>query len=61
MSEEAEKVYHPGEIVPAPGMYECDCGQRHKYHTDVRERFPPLPEGCRGSGWQLKAIGHPNP
>jgi hypothetical protein len=57
MGEDAEKVHHPGEIVPFPGVYECDCGQGHGYSTDVKgDRFPPLPQECSGSGWRLEAL-----
>jgi hypothetical protein len=62
MSESGEKTYHPGEVVPQSGIYECDCGQRHEYSTDVKgHRFPPLHESCSGTGWRLKAASHPNP
>ncbi|MEU6577354.1 hypothetical protein [Streptomyces sp. NPDC046805] len=59
MSEETGKVYHPGEIVPASGIYECDCGEEHDYSTDVKgHRFPPMQHDCRGSGWTLKTATH---
>ncbi|MEU0118648.1 hypothetical protein ABZ137_34440 [Streptomyces bobili] len=52
----SDQIYHPGEVVPESGIYECDCGQSHEYSTDVKgHRFPPLQEGCSGSGWKLKA------
>ncbi|MFD4973643.1 hypothetical protein [Streptomyces sp. NPDC058424] len=62
MSESSDKVYHPGEIVPESGIYECDCGQHHEYSTDVKgHRFPPLHDSCSGSAWKLKTPSHPNP
>lgn len=48
-------------IVPESGIYECDCGQSHEYSTDVKgHRFPPLQDGCTGSGWKLKTAMHPS-
>jgi hypothetical protein len=62
MSQDSDKVFHPGEIVPTSGIYECDCGQPHEYSTDVKgHRFPPLHDGCSGSGWKLKVASHPDP
>ncbi|MFB6962143.1 hypothetical protein ACFCYB_35485 [Streptomyces sp. NPDC056309] len=62
MNQDSDKVFHPGEIVPDSGIYECDCGQHHKYSTNVKgHRFPPLHDTCSGSGWKLKAPSHPNP
>jgi hypothetical protein len=56
-----EKVYHPGEIVPQSGIYQCDCGQGHQYSTDVEgHRFPPLQDTCSGNGWKLKTAAHPH-
>jgi hypothetical protein len=51
------RVFHPGQIVPASGIYRCSGG--HDGHvfesTDVKgHRFPPLPAGCRGEGWVLE-------
>jgi hypothetical protein len=47
-------VFHPGEIVPASGIYECDAGCGHQYSTDVEgHRFPPMRAGCAGKGWKL--------
>ncbi|WP_138733042.1 hypothetical protein [Modestobacter excelsi] len=54
-------VYHPGQVVPASGIYRCDDGCGSTYEsTDVRgHRFPPLPHGCSGTGWVLeKAAAH---
>ncbi|MGX4695160.1 hypothetical protein [Streptomyces sp. JNUCC 63] len=60
MSNSSDQIYHPGEIVPESGIYECDCGQ-HQWSTDVKgHRFPPMHEGCSGSGWKLKAAAHPS-
>ncbi|TQJ85264.1 hypothetical protein [Streptomyces sp. SLBN-31] len=54
------QIYHPGEVVPQSGIYECDCGQSHEYSTDVKgHRFPPLQDGCSGSGWKLKTAAQP--
>ncbi|WP_433415000.1 hypothetical protein ACQP1V_36180 [Microtetraspora malaysiensis] len=48
--------YRPGMIVPESGIYECDSGCGHQWSTDVKgHRFPPLPDGCKGGGWKLKA------
>ncbi|MFE9674684.1 hypothetical protein ACFYO5_11290 [Streptomyces sp. NPDC006259] len=56
-----DQVYHPGEVVPQSGIYQCDCGQSHEYSTDVKgHRFPPLQNGCSGSGWKLKTAAHPS-
>ncbi|MFB7734817.1 hypothetical protein ACFC08_10575 [Streptomyces sp. NPDC056112] len=61
MSESGERLYHPGEVVPRSGIYECDCGQGHEYSTDVKgHRFPPLHEACSDSGWKLKTPSHPS-
>jgi hypothetical protein len=48
--------FHPGEIVPQSGIYQCDSGCGHPFEsTDVRgHRFPPLPDGCRGGRWVLE-------
>ncbi|MFJ7146838.1 hypothetical protein ACIQVT_01275 [Streptomyces sp. NPDC100445] len=60
MSDENEQTHRPGEVVPVSGIYECDFGQRHAYSTDVTgHRFPPLQDGCAGSGWKLKTAAHP--
>ncbi|MGW8395848.1 hypothetical protein ACWGLP_03990 [Streptomyces lydicus] len=62
MSDRSEQVYHPGEIVPESGIYECDCAQHYEYITDVRgHRFPPVHKECSGSGWKLKDAAHPSP
>ena len=59
MSDNDERVYHPGGLVPASGMYECECAQRHRYSADVRgHRFPPLQEGRTGTGWKLVISAH---
>jgi hypothetical protein len=59
MRDTSEQVYHPGEVVPESGIYEYDCGQKHQYSTDVKgHRFPPLQDGCSGSGWTLKTPAH---
>jgi hypothetical protein len=56
----ADETYRPGEIVPASGIYECDCGNSHEYSTDVTgHRFPPMQQGCGGSRWRLKTPAHP--
>ena len=54
-------VFHPGQIVPASGIYRCDDACDHTYEsTDVKgHRFPPLPHGCGGTGWVLeRAAAH---
>ncbi|MFJ6940191.1 hypothetical protein [Streptomyces sp. NPDC101132] len=57
---EDKTSWHPGEIVPASGIYECDCGGEHHWSTDVRgHRFPPLPDVCLGEYWTLKTETHP--
>ncbi|MEU4154125.1 hypothetical protein [Streptomyces sp. NPDC026659] len=57
MSDEtAAQLYHPGDVVPASGIYECDCARAHEYSTDVKgHRFPPLRHDCGGQGWRLRA------
>ncbi|MEV5567895.1 hypothetical protein AB0L54_34330 [Streptomyces sp. NPDC052196] len=58
MSENDERVYRPGEIVPESGIYECECAGHHRYSTDVRgHRFPPPHDECTGPGWKL-VISH---
>ncbi|HEV7725457.1 MAG TPA: hypothetical protein VGO74_00885 [Modestobacter sp.] len=58
-------VFHPGQVVPASGIYRCtgagDDDDAHFFEsTDVKgHRFPPLPSGCRGGGWVLeRAAAH---
>ncbi|MEU5959361.1 hypothetical protein [Streptomyces sp. NPDC047525] len=59
MSENEEQVHRPGEIVPESGIYECECGEHHRYSADVRgHRFPPLSAACTGSGWKLVISAH---
>ncbi len=56
-----EQTWHPGEVVPESGIYECDCGAGHHWSTDVKgHRFPPLPEGCSGAAWRLQTDAHPD-
>lgn len=56
-----QRTWHPGEIVPESGIYECDCGAGHHWSTDVKgHRFPPLPAGCPGGAWALKTDAHPD-
>lgn len=51
---EDRELLHPGQTAPVSGFYECDCGQRHRYSTDVAGHvLPPLPRECAGSGWRL--------
>ncbi|GAA0316506.1 hypothetical protein GCM10010302_64500 [Streptomyces polychromogenes] len=53
--------FHPGRIVPASGIYTCDCGGGHHWSTDVKtHRFPPLPPGCPGTSWTLDTDAHPD-
>ncbi|RST04176.1 hypothetical protein E2C00_16605 [Streptomyces sp. WAC05374] len=53
--------WHPGEIVPSSGIYECDCGAGHHGSTDVKgHRFPPPPAGCPGSSWKVQTEAHPD-
>ncbi|MFG2833333.1 hypothetical protein ACGFWI_38945 [Streptomyces sp. NPDC048434] len=61
MSEKAQ-TFHPGETVPQSGIYECNCGQSHRWDasTNVKNHtFPPLPEDCSGGAWALKDPAHP--
>jgi hypothetical protein len=56
---DSQQVFHPGQIVPASGIYRCAGGEDDDDHffesTDVKgHRFPPLPGGCRGGGWVLE-------
>ncbi|WP_018545983.1 hypothetical protein [Streptomyces sp. LaPpAH-108] len=52
----AAELFHPGDVVPTSGIYECDCDRAHEYSTDVKgHRFPPLRHDCGGHGWRLKA------
>jgi hypothetical protein len=56
MAEETH-VYRPGQIVPTSGIYRCAGGDGdHVFEsTDVKgHRFPPLPAGCTGGGWELE-------
>ncbi|MCF3960131.1 hypothetical protein [Streptomyces fuscigenes] len=50
------RMHRPGKKVPVSGIYECTCGQSHRYtNTDVTGKtFPPPPEDCSGVGWNLK-------
>lgn len=50
-------VYHPGETVPASGIYECDGqGCDHQWSTNVKgHTFPPMRDGCAGQGWRMKS------
>jgi hypothetical protein len=51
-----EEAFHPGQIVPQSGIYQCDGECGHQWSTDVKgHRFPPLNEDCKGNGWKLKA------
>ncbi|MCZ4098922.1 hypothetical protein G3I60_39630 [Streptomyces sp. SID13666] len=55
-----KETWHPGEFVPASGIYVCDCGGGHHWSTDVKgHRFPPLPSDCTGESWALKTQAHP--
>jgi hypothetical protein len=43
-------------LVPASGIYECDCNREHSFSTDFKGYpFPPLPEDCAGTVWKLKS------
>ncbi|MFF5728227.1 hypothetical protein [[Kitasatospora] papulosa] len=45
---EEQRSWHPGEIVPESGIYECDCGAGHHWSTDVKgHRFGPAAQGRR--------------
>ncbi|TDD32762.1 hypothetical protein E1286_43220 [Nonomuraea terrae] len=47
------QAHHPGTKVPQSGIYACDSGCGHS--TDVKGHvFPPLPQGCDGTGWVLR-------
>ncbi|WP_431967936.1 hypothetical protein [Actinacidiphila sp. bgisy160] len=54
------RTHRPGENVPVSGIYECTCGQGHRFtSTDVLGRtFPPVPKGCLGVHWRLVAPAH---
>jgi hypothetical protein len=61
MANDEDDVFHPGQIVPTSGIYRCDTQCGHTFEsTDVKgHRFPPLPDGCGGSGWVLeRAAAH---
>jgi hypothetical protein len=61
MANDTDVVFHPGQIVPASGIYRCDTQCGHTFEsTDVKgHRFPPLPHDCPGEGWVLeRATGH---
>lgn len=53
----AGQVYHPGETVPASGIYECDGqGCDHQWSTNVKgHTFPPMHGDCAGRGWRMKS------
>ncbi|MDX2705049.1 hypothetical protein ACFYYN_41810 [Streptomyces sp. NPDC001902] len=55
--DETTRMHRPGEKVPASGIYECTCGQGHRFtitSTNVQgHTFPPVPENCSGVGWNL--------
>ncbi|WTV33247.1 hypothetical protein OG795_33070 (plasmid) [[Kitasatospora] papulosa] len=57
---DAQTTWHPREIVPESGIYECDCGAAHHWSTVKGHRFPPFPAGCPGSAWALKTDAHPD-
>ena len=47
-------VFRPGEEVPDSGVYVCDSDDGHRWSVQLRhERFPPLPNECKGSVWVL--------
>jgi hypothetical protein len=52
--------FHSGDRVPQQGEYICDgegpdCP--HRFGGDVGgDAFPPLPEGCTGTGWVRQGI-----
>jgi hypothetical protein len=52
--------FHAGDTVPQPGEYICDgegAGCPHRFGGDVDgEAFPPLPEGCTGTGWVRQGV-----
>jgi hypothetical protein len=58
-----EEVFGPGEKVTQSGTYRCDGRSDSCPHqADVRgQRFPPLPQDCRGTGWVLEQSGMANP
>lgn len=49
--DESTRIRRPGEKIPASGIYECTCGQGHRFtSTDVQgHSFPPVPQ----VGWNL--------
>lgn len=60
MSTPDQQTFRPGEQVPVSGIYECDCGQNHRFSTDVKGHpFPPVPEDCSGATWKLQTPAHP--
>ncbi|MFF7213812.1 hypothetical protein ACFZAU_25275 [Streptomyces sp. NPDC008238] len=58
--DEMTRMHRPGEKVPVIGIYECTCGQGHRFtSTDVRgHTFPPVPKQCSGIGWNLMIPAH---
>ncbi|SNT34616.1 hypothetical protein SAMN05216252_121136 [Actinacidiphila glaucinigra] len=58
--DEMTRMHRPGEKVPASGIYECTCGQGHRFtSTDVLgHTFPPVPHECSGVGWNLLTPAH---
>ncbi|MEU4094485.1 hypothetical protein [Streptomyces sp. NPDC026673] len=58
--DETVRMHRPGEKVPVSGIYECTCGNGHRFtSTDVHgHTFPPVPQECSGVGWNLLAPAH---
>lgn len=55
-----DENFHPGEIVRAGGVYECDCDLKHTFSTDMKGYpFPPLPDDCDGTVWRRKSTSKP--
>jgi hypothetical protein len=52
--------FHAGDTVPQPGEYICDgegLDCPHRFGGDVDgDAFPPLPEGCTGTGWVRQGV-----
>ncbi|MFF7216369.1 hypothetical protein ACFZAU_38545 [Streptomyces sp. NPDC008238] len=59
MSEQT-RTHLPGTAVPDSGIYECTCGNGHRFaSTDVQgHAFPPVPKDCSGIGWNLLISAH---
>ncbi|MFD6874683.1 MULTISPECIES: hypothetical protein [unclassified Streptomyces] len=56
------KHWKRGEIVPASGIYACDCDGEHLWSgsTDAcGQRLTPLPLECQRESWTPRTQAHP--